>query len=199
LSVNAWSDITQFVQARRVPVFRTRWSCCARRRPRRGRASRGAHGGSNEGKVTAFGATPPLTVGSASARPPPDLPFKFVVANGRCGSASGRWSDLSPMEGHRRGQPVPLFRDGPPRAVADEIHMHLSPSASIKGALAAVLSGSRCMKFARWSRRCRRRRAASHPSRPRARRAGPKPRHDARPRPRSRSRNSHSSLPAGHP
>jgi hypothetical protein len=50
-----------FFQARRVPVFRTRWSRCARRTPRRGRASRGAHGGSNKGKViTAFGASSPF-------------------------------------------------------------------------------------------------------------------------------------------
>jgi hypothetical protein len=66
--VNAWFDITQFVEARRGPVLGTRWSCCARRRPRRNRASRGAHGGSNEGKVTAFRRNLPVHPGFLKGR-----------------------------------------------------------------------------------------------------------------------------------
>jgi hypothetical protein len=141
------------------------------------------------------GSSEPFPKGCAKDRLPPTLPFRFVVANGRfgvrdptCRRWGARW--INRCRYSETVLPGRLWT----RSICAPRHHPPPPKGPWQ-----PFSGSRCKKSARWSRRCRRRRAASRPSRPQARRAGPRPRHDARQKPRSPLQNSHSSLPAGHP
>jgi len=49
-------------------------------------------------RTAGIGATSPFAPVPGGTVCPPPLSFKFVVAKGRFGSASGRWPDLSPVQ-----------------------------------------------------------------------------------------------------